>query len=1066
MTDRTRKLLAVYLSTMMVFSVFGSVALTAPAMAATTNSGNVAVGNSPSVNVADATIDPSSDSDVPIAVNVSDAGVALSDLVIKSYNQTDGNTPLNAQGETDADLSSLNETGNVTIPVSSVTNDFTLNVTAFDSSTGNAITGAQGTSSITVSDTTAPTITNATLGESNGDVTITFTSSEKLSSDSTDIAVNVVTPKELTYEFTAPDFSESTNSSGWYVYELSTSQAYDDGEGTYDLDIGNAKDRAGNDGASGFGVKDDSYLLSSGPTGFINGTVSNESGSNLDNAFTLAISTTNGQPNTTEGQGSTDANGNYSYEVPTGNYWVIAEAPGHQFKIKRGISVSENSTTNADITLKAFPGKGWINGTYLDSNGNPVNNVNINARDLGYRFFGSATTNSNGVFNISVTASNYRVSAQPPQGSGVPGTTLDKVEVKEGQTTTVTIQAPATGYITGTVEDASGSAQANAQILAQANGRTLFSTTNSTGGYNITAPAGDYTVTVFSRSGTASSKQATVSEGSGVQADFTLEKVKVLHSSAEVVSGSNGVDTGNVGAQAFVDPEGLLRATVVNESNPGGGGPGDLETLGADENTEFRINITVTNYSSRALLWGIDEAQWSTSENESNPNATDITVRGKPVNLQATFAAAAGGEGNAYGAVFSDNPQWASGRQDRADAGVNQTIFFSISQLSSVADADRNRLEGLNVLTNAQKFTIPTVVNNSLRLWIAGPSDTIRGQDHTGFYEAEIPQAQLDDWGVTDPKSDLNALYKGDQANFTVTDTDKGARIRLTNISYSAGFAEVEATSSPPKSPPSGGPSPNTGSDGAGAGGGGGPATQVTTTQTDTGTEATIDQVSLEDPTVTISTEGTTSGGVSVTEVSATFNKATNSQSTMSVSASTSPPSGTPDPPDADNVVSYVDVTVKGTLANSISEGRFTVDVSERNVDPAAVTAQRYDGSEWHDVETEPIGDSTVQIISPDGYSAFAVSAGESADREQPTTTPTEVETDTPAETPTSAETPTAADTPAETATPTPTAGAAATPTQTPTPTATSGAFGPGFGIVAALLAIVAALGVLRLRRP
>jgi PGF-CTERM protein len=221
---------------------------------------------------------------------------------------------------------------------------------------------------------------------------------------------------------------------------------------------------------------------------------------------------------------------------------------------------------------------------------------------------------------------------------------------------------------------------------------------------------------------------------------------------------------------------------------------------------------------------------------------------------------------------------------------------------------------------------------------------------------------------------------------------------------------------------------------------------------------ATIEGVTLEDPTVTISTAGTVSGGVSVTEVSATFTLGTNVQSTMSVSASSSPPSGTPDPSNADSVLSYVDVTVEGPLATRMSEGRFTIDVSDRDVDPATVTAQRYNGSEWHDVETEPVGDSRVEIISPDGYSAFAVSTNESAEPDQPTPTPTPVETPTGVETPTPEKTPTATSTPTQT----PTLSTTATPVETATPT--QGASGPGFGPVVALVALLVVLAKLTRR--
>jgi len=253
---------------------------------------------------------------------------------------------------------------------------------------------------------------------------------------------------------------------------------------------------------------------------------------------------------------------------------------------------------------------------------------------------------------------------------------------------------------------------------------------------------------------------------------------------------------------------------------------------------------------------------------------------------------------------------------------------------------------------------------------------------------------------------------------------------------------------------------PATGGSGSvGGGGGGGDPTPTTvqTRQTNTGTEASIQRVTLEEPTVTFDTPGTASGDISVRQVSAIFEKATNTENTMTATARSSPPSGIPAPSNAESVLGYVDITIEGSLAESVSEGRFTVDVSGTGVDPADVTAQRYDGSQWQDVETNPVDETAVEVISPDGYSVFAIDASESGEPEQVTATQTPIETETPVETTTPAGTATSTVS-VDSSTPTP------EPTATPAPTPTPGAGGPGFGVVVAVLALVATLATLRRR--
>jgi hypothetical protein len=1065
---QTAKLRAVYLSAIVVFSVFASVAVFGgPALAATNNSGTVSVGNAPMVSVADATIDPSTDSEIPVAINVANTGLSVSEVALQSRNDTDNST-LNFEDAQNAPFNSVADTGSVTIPAGSVGSDFTFEVTAYDNSSGTLrpIENATSTSSVTVqsgSDTTAPAISKVVLDESSGNMVISFDSDEQLGTSSSDLAASVSGPGPggKTYTFDRTQFDETGD--GPYTYSLVVSQAYDDGDGTYGLSIADAKDSAGNNGGlngdgSGPGFTDTyDYTASGGDgTAFISGTVTDTDGNTVSSAPVFALD----DQGNLAGQATTDVSGAYSIQVSAGAYDVIVDyEPNYEFEIETDVTVGSSSTEVADFQIAEYPGKGTLEGVVEDADGNSVQGVTVNARDLGYQFGGRATTNANGEFSMSVPASNYMVRTET---ADAPPKTLDNVTVREGETTDVgTIQFPESGYIAGTVTDASGNPQQRVGVVADGGNGILYDGTDASGNYNITVPPGEYTVSVFAKGQDAGSKSVTVSGGAANRTDFTLQKTTVVHSSVEVIDGAAGVQAGKIGVEAEV-ARGMLQAKLVNTSKPSegiGGTPHELETLGVDGNTKFRINMTVTNFTASSLMWGIGDAEWNTSQNATVANGTDITVEGTPIQLQVMFGGKGGAE-TGVGPLINKDPSdvsWPTGRDDRAVDGRNQTVYFGVFDLSNLPASARNNLNGMSVTTNAQRFSTPSVVNQSLRVWLAAPTKTVAGEDHSGFYKAEIPQAQLDEWGVSNPESELNALYKGDQANFTVTDTDSGAQILLENISYSAGFAEVEANPSSDESSSS--------SSSSGGGGGGGTAvtdeqtddgTAVTTEQTDDGTTATIERVGTDDPTVSIAVEGAAAESFAVTESSTAFEEGTDAEGTVSVSASAARPANTPSPPGDDRVLGYVSVDVEGELADDVAEGSFTVDLSGSDIDPADVTAHRYDGDEWQRVGTRAVGDASVEVTSPGGYSAFAIGTGET---DEPVSTDTPATTATPTGANPEESTETATSTPATVDVGTPTR--TATATSTPTP----GASGPGFGAPVALLALAAALAGLRLKR-
>lgn len=265
-----------------------------------------------------------------------------------------------------------------------------------------------------------------------------------------------------------------------------------------------------------------------------------------------------------------------------------------------------------------------------------------------------------------------------------------------------------------------------------------------------------------------------------------------------------------------------------------------------------------------------------------------------------------------------------------------------------------------------------------------------------------------------------------------------------------------------------------------GGGSGGSTVTGTTATVEETGgstsdqangsTTVKIEQVSESDPTVTVSVDESTGEGLSVSEVSATFDTGTSTDNEMTVDAGDSPPAAVPEPAEEDKaVLGYVSVDVEGNLDDQVAEGSFLVHLDStdlENTDPDDIIAKHYHDGEWQTVETERVDASTVKVITPD-YSAFAITT-EQRDTTTPTATPTPTltQTTTPAQ---STQTPA----PAETLTPTPEQStetpvgtdAVESPTATATATQTPGAAGPGFGVLVALLALVVTLARLRRTR-
>lgn len=259
----------------------------------------------------------------------------------------------------------------------------------------------------------------------------------------------------------------------------------------------------------------------------------------------------------------------------------------------------------------------------------------------------------------------------------------------------------------------------------------------------------------------------------------------------------------------FQSPEGdVVLVRVTNGTSGNLGFPYNLTDQGVDQTTRFRLDVTVENYEPNAFMWGGDDVNMTVVNNSTQVNYTDVIVKFEPVHM-------AGILGESIGPQDYDQFSWGGNGSETADVGWNNTAYFGLVKLNESGTAS---LDGAVLSSNAQKFS-PPVYNessNQIKMRVAAPHFDTTGENHTGFYEVQIPQAVLDDWNVTDPDSELQVEFQGQDINSTVTNTSKGATVRVDDIHYSSGDVVVGATNT------AGGGSGDDGGDGVGGGAGGG----------------------------------------------------------------------------------------------------------------------------------------------------------------------------------------------------------------------------------------------------
>jgi hypothetical protein len=231
----------------------------------------------------------------------------------------------------------------------------------------------------------------------------------------------------------------------------------------------------------------------------------------------------------------TDANGNYSIEVPAGSgYTVRVTSAGYDTRDQNGVGVTVNAATPLDLDIDAQPGPaatGTIQGVVrnFDTNAGIVG-ATISVYD-GATLLDTTTTDANGNFSLLVAAGlDYVVEVSAP---GFITASYNGVDVLQDETTILeSVLAIADTYsgngtVAGTVTNSltgTGLAGVTVNLRAGLNSQTgavvTTGTTNGAGEYSIAGvPTGYYTaelsaagyitafISVYSRGGQTTGNQ-------------------------------------------------------------------------------------------------------------------------------------------------------------------------------------------------------------------------------------------------------------------------------------------------------------------------------------------------------------------------------------------------------------------------------------------------------------------------------------------------------------------------------------------------------------------------------
>ena len=640
-------------------------------------------------------------------------------------------------------------------------------------------------------DTTAPTISDVYLGERNGDLFVSFDSTEQLGSSSGDVAVTVDSPNTGTdwQTFDRLDFSETQNSDGSYTYTLSTSKAYDDGQGTYTATVDDARDGAGNNGGEN---GDGSGLSTSHDTGDTTApTVSSPSFSESSGTFDISFSTD-------EQLGRASGDVTVSVTGPNGATYTYGPSDF-------GESVSGGTYTYTLSTSQSFDdGQGTYTVT-VDDAADPAGNDGGNSGEGSglstTHDFSDTTAPTITSVSLSQSSGRMKISFVSDEKLGSGGTDV-RVSVAEPDGTS----------------DWKAFYRHDFTVTQTQNGNYKYTVTQN----GFDSGAGTYTLTVDDARDGVGNNGGVDGEGSGLTDTYSHSPgagtPEIVSQDVEYVDGSakfqNDAEveknihvSTNLGTNEFT-----FRLFVDGDHRSASDQKRDLShsAVGFDETTEIRVRFTVTNYSPDITMGPANVS--SLQVNDKSGSKKEIVVTLHPATVQRNF-----------NAPYVPS-QWDSSNQnyqtswEQAQVGVDAMVHLQMASLPPGI----SKLEGARLNTNAQAFTVPSVSNGQLVFGVAAPhckvgaktdpSDPAAADEcneqyvnSDGFYKAVVPKAFWEDqWGSDLDPSNISLVYDLGGSSETLTNikveklNDGDLYIEAKGFHYSSGdIKTLEDTTDP-----------------------------------------------------------------------------------------------------------------------------------------------------------------------------------------------------------------------------------------------------------------------------
>lgn len=455
------------------------------------------------------------------------------------------------------------------------------------------------------------------------------------------------------------------------------------------------------------------------------------------------------------------------------------------------VSIAAAGATAASTTEEELA---TIHGEVTFEDGTPAADVLVDA--MGEESEGFDFTDEDGLYSIEVEPGTYDVQAFDEASGAV--SDAHEVTVEAGDTVELDLTLvsdnggeetppPEEGAATieGVVTNEDGDPVGGAHV--QADDGELFFTdeTDSDGSYSLSVEPGTYEVTAFDEATEAFSDvvEVTVEDGETVTQDIQLETFDdggfdeseyVADMSVEHIGGTEPDEMPELDAMDVAD--GQIAIDLVDFSQEMW--MQELGDLGVDETTEFEITVEFTDFEPRAVVA-------SAADMDVSFEGSTMTVTAKPLDPQWID-----GE-----PMFDD---WPEGDDDQADFGFDAMLSMTVLNLDfpeDEFDPTDHPMTGVTIATDAQAFSMPQYVPgegdepDALEIIIAGPHLTTDGEENEGLYQAFLPDSLLDEWGVDGP-DDLDAAYKGEQTDFSATETSGGILIEI-DVSYSAGTVGI-----------------------------------------------------------------------------------------------------------------------------------------------------------------------------------------------------------------------------------------------------------------------------------